>query len=48
MSIVKTQEDLWGKDGVITKVNKAILERILNAELGFHLEDTQSGRIAGR
>ena len=44
---VKTQEDLWGKDGVITQLNKAILERILNAEMDFHLEDSQSGRIAG-
>ena len=44
---VKTQEDLFGKDGVITQLNKAILERILNAEMDFHLEDTQSGRIAG-
>ena len=44
---VKTQEDLWGKDGVITQLNKAILERILNAEMDFHLDDSQSGRIAG-
>ena len=27
---VKTQEDLWGKDGIITQINKALLERILN------------------
>ena len=26
---VKTQEDLWGKDGIITQINKALLERIL-------------------
>ena len=44
---VKNQEDLWGKDGILTQLNKAILERILNAEMDFHLEDTQSGRIAG-
>ena len=44
---VKTQEDLWGKDGVINQLNKAILERILNAEMDFHLQDTPSGRVAG-
>ena len=32
---VKTQEDLWGKDGIITQINKALLERILNAPDGF-------------
>ena len=26
---VETQEDLWGKDGIITQINKALLERIL-------------------
>ena len=26
---VKTQEDLWGKEGIITQLNKALLERIL-------------------
>ena len=44
---VKTQEDLWGKDGVITQLNKAIIERILNAEMDFHLDDPNLGRIAG-
>ena len=44
---VKSQDDLWGKDGVITQLNKAILERILNAEMDLHLQDTTSGRIAG-
>ena len=28
---VKTQDDLWGKDSIITQINKALLERILNA-----------------
>ena len=28
---VRTQEDLWGKEGIITQLNKALLERILNA-----------------
>lgn len=28
---VKTQADLWGKDGIITQINKALLELILNA-----------------
>ena len=43
---VKTQEDLWGKDGIITQINKALLERILNAEMEFHLNDTDVGRKA--
>lgn len=30
---VKTQDDLWGKDGIITQINKALLKRILNAEI---------------
>ena len=37
---VKTQEDLWGKEGIITQLNKALLERILNAEMDFHLDNT--------
>ena len=37
---VKTQDDLWGKDGIITQINKALLERILNAEMDFHLNYT--------
>ena len=44
---VKTQEDLWGKDGIITQLNKALLERILNAEMDFHLLDSHVGRVAG-
>ena len=36
---VKTQEDLWGKEGIITQLNKALLERILDAEMVFHLEN---------
>ena len=32
---VRTQEDLWGKEGIITQINKALLERILNAPDGF-------------
>ena len=44
---VKSQDDLWGKDGFITQLNKAILELILNAEMDFHLEDSPSGGIAG-
>ncbi len=34
---VKTQDDLWGKESIITRLNKALLERILNAEMDFHL-----------
>ena len=37
---IRTQDDLWGKDGIITQINKALLERILNAEMEFHLNDT--------
>ena len=44
---VKTQEDLWGKEGIITQINKALLERILNAEMDFHLDYTEAGRSAG-
>ena len=44
---VKTQEDLWGKDGIITQINKALLERILNSEMDFHLDNTHEGRVAG-
>ena len=44
---VKTQEDLWDKDGIITQLNKALLERILDAEMDFHLENDQDGRASG-
>ena len=44
---VKTQDDLWGKEGIITQINKALLERILNAEMDFHLNNTDEGRVAG-
>ncbi len=44
---VKTQEDVWGKEGIITQINKALLERILNAEMDFHLNNTDEGRAAG-
>ena len=44
---VKTQDDIWGNEGIITQLNKAILERILNAEMDFHLQDTSAGRKAG-
>ena len=44
---VKTQDDLWGKEGIITQLNKAMLERILNAEMDFHLDNTKEGRIVG-
>ena len=44
---VKTQDDLWGKEGIITQLNKALLERILNAEMDFHLNNTNEGRSAG-
>ena len=44
---VKTQDDLWGKEGIITQINKALLERILNAEMDFHLDNTDEGRAVG-
>ena len=44
---VKTQQDLWGKEGIITQLNKALLERILNAEMDFHLDNTHHGRNVG-
>ena len=44
---VKTQDDLWGNEGIITQLNKALLERILNAEMDFHLENTNEGRCVG-
>ena len=44
---VKSQDDLWGKDGIITQLNKALLERILNAEMDFHLDNTHEGRATG-
>ena len=44
---VKTQEDLWGKEGIITQLNKALLERILNAEMDFHLNYSDEGCVSG-
>ena len=44
---VETQDDLWGKDGLITQLNKALLERMLNAEMDFHLQDEHLGRNKG-
>ena len=29
------QEDLCGKDGIITRINKALLEHSLDAEMDF-------------
>ena len=44
---VKTQVDLCGKEGIITQINKALLERILSTEMDFHLNNTDEGRSAG-
>ena len=44
---VKTQEDLWGKEGIITRLSKALIERMLNAEMEFHLDNSEDGRAAG-
>ena len=40
---VKTQDDLWGENGVITQLSKALIERMLNAEMDYHLNDVRSG-----
>ena len=44
---VKTQDDLWGQNGIITQLNKALLERILQSEMDFHLHDENLGRSTG-
>ena len=44
---VKTQDDLWGHNGTITQLNKALLERILQSEMDFHLNDEHLGRSKG-
>ena len=44
---VKTQDDLWGHNGIITQLNKALLERILQSEMDFHLNDEHLGRSKG-
>jgi putative transposase len=32
-----TQEDVFGKDGLFRQLQKAVLEKMLNKELDFHL-----------
>ena len=44
---VKTQDDLWGQNGIVTQLNKALLERMLNAEMDYHLDSETVGRIVG-
>ena len=44
---VKTQDDLWGESGVITQLSKALIERMLNAEMDYHLNDKNTGRKVG-
>ena len=44
---VKTQDDLWGENGVITQLSKALIERMLNAEMDYHLNDKNTGRKVG-
>ena len=44
---VKTQDDLWGENGVITQLSKALIERMLNAEMDYHLNDKNKGRKVG-
>ena len=42
---VKTQDDLWGQNGIVTQLNKALIERMLNAEMDYHLD---SERVMAR
>ena len=44
---VKMQDNLWGKDGLITRLNEALLERMLDAEMDFRLQDEHLGRNKG-
>ena len=44
---VCTQDDLCGKNGIMTQLSKAILERILDTEMDFHLSNTENGRAKG-
>ena len=41
---VKTQDGLWGENGVINQLSKALIERMLNAEMDYHLNDKNTGR----
>ena len=47
MLVGKDPRGFMGKDGVITKLSKALIERMLNAEMEFHLENNEDGRAAG-
>ena len=38
---VKTQEDLWGKEGIITQ------NAYSTRQMDFHLDNTEAGRSAG-
>jgi putative transposase len=42
---VKTQDHLFGPDGVLKQLTKALVERALNAELGFHLEQERQADV---
>lgn len=47
---IKTQEDLFGENGLISQLSKSLLERMLNAEMDYHLDDRYnlvSGRASG-
>ena len=47
---IKTQEDLFGENGLISQLSKSLLERMLNAEMDYHLDDrynSVSGRASG-
>lgn len=44
---VKTQDDLLGKEGIIPKLTKALIERMLNDEMESHLSNSEEGRAGG-
>ncbi len=44
---VKTQDDLLGENGVITQLSKALIEKMLEAEMDHHLNDSTVGRKVG-
>ncbi len=40
----RTEEEIFGPDGVLKKLTAAMVERALGAELGFHLEQERKGQ----
>jgi transposase-like protein len=44
---LRTQEDVFGKDGLFRQLQKAVLEKMLNKELDFHLSSEKQSSGAG-